>query len=53
MVIHITNMEDGGQFGGRSALIVWFSQKLHFFHKNGLFGYRLLLKTETLLLKTL
>ena len=30
MVMHITTMEDGGQFGGL-ALIVWFSPKLHSF----------------------
>ncbi|XP_057996165.1 uncharacterized protein LOC110670176 [Hevea brasiliensis] len=33
MVSHITNMEDGGQFGGR-ALIVWFSGRLHSFTRD-------------------
>lgn len=33
IMLHITNMEDGGQFGG-PALIAWFYQRLHFFIGN-------------------
>lgn len=33
VMLHITDMEDGGQFGGR-ALIAWFLLRLHSFTRN-------------------